>query len=80
VTGQIPAARAVTIKVSWRRVISIAPYETETLELGVEDQVNLSEGAHRDTFAAQWTAKYYQALCVEGDKLTIERLRKAGKK
>lgn len=61
-----------TISATWRRTISVRPYETETLELSVEQDTSSSHPVDR-------TAELSRELSSVGDTLIAERLRALGK-
>jgi len=74
-----------TITVTWRRTLNVKPYETEVLELGISETVDLppvhpSKMTERTALAVKLEADVFRALAKEGDKLTTERLALYGKK
>lgn len=58
-----------TIRAGWKRVVQIRPYESETLELSVEKEVN-APGMDLVAEAAAMDA----ILAKAGDALVLERL------
>lgn len=61
------------VKASWRRVVSVKPYETETLELGVEK--DFGDGStNADALVAE-AVSLERVLAEAGDALLVERAR-----
>lgn len=66
----------IRIKASFKRVIQCKPYEPETIELGVEDEVILNvPESQRKAAIAKLTAEYFNALAQVGDDIVQKRLK-----
>jgi hypothetical protein len=59
-----------TIRASWKRVIRVAAYENETLELGVEMDADALAKNH----PTEQVANLFRELVEQGDALVAERL------
>jgi hypothetical protein len=66
-----------TIRASWKRTVQVKPYESETLELAVEQDVDITVGGNSldtaDTLVKA-TAQLDRMLAGAGDALVLERL------
>lgn len=69
------------IRVNYRRVWQVKPFETESIELGVEETINVQgdTGETAKTVSssiAEIEAIFYRQLAEMADQLMVERLEK----